>query len=53
MPTAPISPKVKEILKDSKEGRKLVKEVRERNPDKNGHITIYSTQKKSSKKIRT
>lgn len=36
MPTAPISPKVKEILKDSNEGRKLVKEIRERNSNKGG-----------------
>ncbi len=37
MPIAPISPKVREILKDSTKGRELVRKIRKRNPDKNGH----------------
>jgi len=38
MPIAPISPRVREILKDSIKGRELVKKIRKLNPDKNGHV---------------
>lgn len=37
MPEAPISPKVREILKDPIKGRELVRDIIKLNPDKNGH----------------